>query len=539
MPSAVPGNLSPCPLCAAEPRRSGKSGLRKCLLSLQPSIHVTVCIHPECTYYAASETLSSIQLDPEVTQSKIHYNFEGLDSALFIICNSMFLSYCHENNMIPESDLLYKVMQVATKESKNARLLICDVKKVIMSQISNDLEDTWHCIKNSLEKLCSLSKFLKKSLAVRWKKEMKCINKCSVDPKSAEESKSIVSSTDAGVLDFLPTPVIVSNNVECDICSTRKQACLVNVQRASNFVMISTPNGIQLPMEGNMTCFQEKGTQSVYRLHSITVKENNNSLVTFLCDAHGHLRTQFQCQTLTSFPCTLKLSSVRPKSLVFVVFEKLYEDNTLNPFKPHNPWNQSYIIPAANSVITQTTNNSSQVYLPKSLKRPNNAMSKTPQIVNSSWSLEETFPSATTTVWNANKPSRVFAKRKFQSYAQSGGPCNEARICSAEIFEQNNVKDAMNWKNNIQRRFLSIADGGRRAKVSNYIATLQNLNVKILESESEVTSNNRSRSGLSTPLSISKVISQSAHATPRITPVHSPSAATVHVSSNDFKSLFH
>ena len=65
MPSAVPGNLPPCPLCAVQKRKSDKSGLRKCLLTGQPtSIHVTVCIHPECVYYCPSESLSDVQIDP-------------------------------------------------------------------------------------------------------------------------------------------------------------------------------------------------------------------------------------------------------------------------------------------------------------------------------------------------------------------------------------------------------------------------------------------------------------------------------------------
>ena len=65
MPSAVPGNLPPCPLCAVQTRKSGKSGLRKCLLTGQPtSIHVTVCIHPECVYCCPSESLSDVQIDP-------------------------------------------------------------------------------------------------------------------------------------------------------------------------------------------------------------------------------------------------------------------------------------------------------------------------------------------------------------------------------------------------------------------------------------------------------------------------------------------
>ena len=526
MPSAGQGTLAPCPLCAAE-KRTG--GLRNCLLSLQPSIHVTVCMHPECIYFSPSETLSTVEVDPNVTQRKVHYSFEGLDSALFIICNSIFLTYSHENNVIPKHDILYNMMEIVNSERKNVRLMICDVKKLVLSQFLADLEDTWASIKGSFEKLGSLSHFLKKCLSVKWNKEMKCINKCRVDCES-DTTGSVVCSPHAGILEFLPTPVVVSNNVKCDVCQTGKQTSLVNVQRSSNFVMLSTSNGIQLPMEGNLTCFQEKGSQAVYRLHSITVRENNNNLVTFLCDTLGHLRTQFQCQTLTSFKCTLKLSSVRPKSIVFVVFEKLFENGTQDAFKSLATQNQSYLLPTAKSFVSQASCKTPSIYIPKSLKRQHNSASRsTLEIDESPWSFERAFPTGVPKM-EASSTSQIFAKRKFQSYTRKNDSKTSETQSRPEVVEQNRVKDAMTWRDNIQRRFLSIADDGRRAKVSNYIATLQNLNVKILESESVVNSKPKSRSGRSTPFSVSKVLSHSAHATPRITPVHSPSAATVHVS---------
>ena len=73
MPSAVPGNFPPCPLCAVQKRKSGKNGLRKCLLTGQPtSIDVTLCIHLECVYYSPSVSLSTVQIDPFISQTSLN-----------------------------------------------------------------------------------------------------------------------------------------------------------------------------------------------------------------------------------------------------------------------------------------------------------------------------------------------------------------------------------------------------------------------------------------------------------------------------------
>ena len=455
---APTGALEECPLCKR--REPGNMGyLKKCLLSSDPQVFITVCTESECCYYNSDSNIDLVDLPAQCDSS----DFSGLDSALFILTNSVYLRLSYRNNNIPADDVLSRILYLAL-ERKN---YIYEIRNYL---VQNDkLSINGNDIAASLSFLMKLSNFIGKAFRTKWAITTDCLKGC----KDSGEDTCLLSVKDVGFMKLSETPAVVIPGKSCRSCKLSKINRYISLQEASNFVIVQTRSGISLPFEIGQTSFRLD--ENTYRLHAVTTV-HRMGYDTFLCDSLGHLREFFESETKVSKSCTLKLGSLKSANIRYIVFERLFEESRSFGGSDVNANFSNVVKPFQDLTATIRKQSGSRIHTSPMKYGP---AAKKPRLYSGK--------------------TNDLPEKPFSSYTA------QKKTNSDSASKDKTQGDALVWRKQFQKRFSNLTSNSRKSKVSNYIATLQSLNMQILESESRLVQKNTATTvGSFTSFSVNK-----------------------------------
>ncbi|XP_075255815.1 uncharacterized protein LOC142348376 isoform X1 [Convolutriloba macropyga] len=438
MPS-LSGSAGVCPLCEVKKDCANMGYLRKCLLSFDPHISISLCSSPDCAYYESTSSLEQVPLPEFITRE-----YTGLDTILFLITRSVYLRLSFQNNNIPGADLLSRILYLSIERKQH----IYEIRNYVLLNCGNficdDVIEGFHC-------LSQFSPFLKKAFATRCSTRVDCERQCK---NSIEEESHFINVNELGYMELSLSPTVVLSGNACRRCKQRSANRYVHIEPISDFVLVKTSKGIHLPFQIGKTSFQTNDG-GIFRLHSVTT-ESDSGWDSYLCDSMGHLREQFSSDTKVAVECSKKLASLKSTSIRYVLFEKVFDTQT-----------------NSRSIERKKVENNKRS--PNKLSSPIKfgPIGKKPRLYT----------------------EKTDSEKPFSSYVSQ-------RKSGAQSLFKNEQGDALMWRKQLQKRVSTLSKNSRKTKVSDYIATLQSLNMQILDSENKL---GRSRDdNNSTPHSFAK-----------------------------------
>jgi len=427
MPS-VSGTLGVCPICSVRKHEGNMGYLRKCLLTSVPEVSVILCTSADCTYYDSDASINEVSLPKHVTR-----DYSGLDAILFVITRSVYLKLSFQNNKIPSTDPLYQILYLAIERKQH----MYEIRNFTLQQCGecNAVE-----LNNCLLYMCKSSPFLKRAFRSRWTSRMNCGKKCKGD---TEEEGPKITLNSNGYMELSSTPSIVLPNSSCRTCKQYQSVNrYITLDYVVDFAFIETRKGISLPFEIGKTAFQTDYDE-VYRLHAI-ITENEGDIECYLCDTIGHIRERFESSTKVSSEYNSYLASIKPNSVRFVMFEKLFDNG---------------LISSIANKRSSSEKDGQKFILSSPIKY--GPVGKKPRLYSS-------------------KTTSKASEKTFSSYV------SQKKSTAHTLTKPSEQGVALAWRKQFQKKFTTLSSTTQKSKVSGYIATLQSLNMQILEGESKL-----------------------------------------------------